>query len=440
MPDWVRLLDLLAFVTSLYWAIRGIFDIMSNRKRAVSFLLLVFLVFYGVPLLMDVVFGVPDYYQTPGFRVGSESSTVALIYDLFVMACPTFWWYTARRIRRREAAALRLAPGQRTRRVLWAIAVSPALMLLFAPNPRIYVHYGAILSEGLYGDTGAAGQFHGLLGNVSIVSLVASSCLLLVHRNFRRALLLVSPFMVIAVWVQGKRSIVALSMVLIWAVAWMRGMLNRRTVLLAGALSAVAFVGYIAWYQATFRPAVVGNSFDRYENSRVDYGRDHDMKAALAVETPDEDKPILDYRGESFLFYSTMFIPRSMWPDKPWPYAVYMTAHALELDDTKDIGWGLTTSFLDECVANVSWFGLLLGPAAFAGICYICDASPDPIVKVIGILIACLLMTVELVSFAPLVLVWLAYLGWSLYALRGRTASITRRRFIVGQAPQYPAS
>jgi hypothetical protein len=157
---------------------------------------------------------------------------------------------------------------------------------------------------------------------------------------------------------------------------------------------------------------------------RVDYGRDNNLKAAIFCELADAgDVQILDFRGQSMLFYLTMYVPRRLWPEKPWPYAVYMTAYSLHTRPV-DLGWGLTTSFLDEAVANFGWAGLVIGPLTFTLLLRICDLSPDPLVKVIGVLVACLLMTVQFVAFAPLAIAWFLYLGWSRHIL-GRASKKT---------------
>ena len=408
------ILNWLTFAWLLGWAIRAILDIGSTQRRSVSFLLLVFFVFYGIPIFLDLIFGIPDYDGTPGFLVGATTSSVAVVYDLFVAVCPPFWWFTARS-QRQSGDRLLVFAGKKAQKVLWLLLASPVIALVFAPQPGVYLTYGAVLGANM---SVAASAFHGIIGGLSILSLVAGTGLLLFRHNFGRSCLLVLPFVTASIWLEGKRTIVALCIVLFWAVAWMRGLLTQSRLITFGACTLIAFGGYVAWYQLTFRPTSVANSYSVYENSRVDYGRDHDLKAAIYCELKGDDQPILEYRGQSILFYLTMYVPRSRWPEKPWPYAVYVTAHALQISAT-DIGWGLTSSFLDEAVANFGWLGLLVGPLAFALLCRICDHSPDPFVKVVGVLVACLLMSVELAAFAPLVIAWAFYLGWSQRVLRG---------------------
>ncbi len=432
MSDWLILLDYCTFAWLCVWAIRALRDISSGERRPISFISLVFFLFYGIPILLDVTIGIPEHPITPGLRSPAESEQVAVIYDLFVAACPVFWWFTARP-RRRTAQRLFLLTGKKAEPVLWFLLVSPVIALLRAPNPSAYLNYAAVLGGSM---SEAAMGFHAIIGALSIISLVAGNGLLLVRRSFGRTLCFIAPFMLLSVWVQGKRSIVALAMALIWTACWTRGLINRSRLLEFGTLTLILFAGYVYWYQTTFRPDAVSTGGNTYQGIRTDFGRDQDLKAAIYCELPDVSRPMLEYRGQSILFSLAMYVPRSSWPDKPWPYAVYVTAYALEIP-VSDLGWGLTTGFLDEAVANFGWAGLLIGPLVFSLLCRTCDKSPDPIVKTSGLLVACFLMTVEFVAFAPLAIAWILYSTWANYKVThkpGRLFSAAEHIWLVGRA------
>ena len=49
---------------------------------------------------------------------------------------------------------------------------------------------------------------------------------------------------------------------------------------------------------------------ESYANIRVDYGRDLVLKQALLSEVEASREPVLDYRGQSLVFYGTLFVPR----------------------------------------------------------------------------------------------------------------------------------
>ena len=108
---------------------------------------------------------------------------------------------------------------------------------------------------------------------------------------------------------------------------------------------------------------------------------------------------------QSLLFDATMLVPRTWWPDKPWPYAVYATAASFRLP-VRFLGWGVTTSWLEEAVANMGWGGLIAGPLLIAWICRIGESTQDTIVRLLTILVSSMLLAVQAVAFVPVILIW----------------------------------
>jgi hypothetical protein len=126
----------------------------------------------------------------------------------------------------------------------------------------------------------------------------------------------------------------------------------------------------------------------------------------LMYELNRPDLSILEYRGQSLLFNAVAFISRERWQDKPWPHSVYVTAAALRIK-ANYIGWGVTTSWLDECVANLGWIGVLLAPLSIGLICRIGDGSGDAVLKIMTIAVTLLLLTVQFAAWSPLGYCWL---------------------------------
>jgi hypothetical protein len=182
--------------------------------------------------------------------------------------------------------------------------------------------------------------------------------------------------------------------------------------ILASIAAAILFAGYAQWYQANYREAMKQSSSWRYENFRVDYGRDHATKLALYSELNPDQIQILPARFETLVFYATLYLKREKWPEKPWPYAVYFTSAALDLPP-QSLGWGFTTSCFDEALSNVGWIGLAISPLLVAMICRAGDGSRNPIVRALTLLVASLLLVVQLSAFWFLALFWLIAVIWS---------------------------
>jgi len=431
MPEWIIVCNLLTFLWLCGWTYMAIVNLCSKHRSSTSFVTVVFFLLYGVPIFLDLAIGIPDYLSTPGLAAGANSSWAILFYDLFVSLCPVFWRITAQPQPNNFSGEL-LRDNKIIRIVLLFLMAGPFVMLIFAPSPGRYLNYGFIINESV---TSADYIFYGQLASLGILSILGTIGHVLLNRNLVRSLILLTPLLIVNAWIQGKRSSVALVLVLVWFTLWVRKAFTPKQLLALTAFGVFFFGLYIYWYQTALRPQAVSSTRAVYENSRIDYGRDHHLKAAIECELSQDESKILDYRGQSILFSLAMFIPRSEWPDKPLPYAAYLTGFALQ-SFQKDRGWGLTSSILDEMVANFGWPGLLIGPALIMYLCRVCDKSHDLIVKVMGTLITCLFLTVEFVSFAPVFLAWAIYTTWS---IRYRKPPQPRTQFRVHFFQSEPA-
>ena len=143
----------------------------------------------------------------------------------------------------------------------------------------------------------------------------------------------------LALWLNGKRAIIVIATVWIGYALWRRRRRQAIPLLVAtGGIVAVLVVALLG-YQWVVRGIAVGER-ESYANIRVDYGRDLVLKQALLSEVEASREPVLDYRGQSLVFYGTLFVPRdAMWPDKPWPFAVCQTSrHARDRNEADRVG------------------------------------------------------------------------------------------------------
>jgi hypothetical protein len=165
----------------------------------------------------------------------------------------------------------------------------------------------------------------------------------------------------------------------------------------------------VSIFSSSYQTGVRGGTSDFeevYEGFRVDYGRDSNIKMAIFAELYPQELQILEYRGESLFFYLTMYIPRQSWPEKPMPYRHYVTSAAFMIPP-KLWTWGLTTSFLEEAIANFSWFGMILGPSLISIICRVGDSRSNPLISPLTVLVAILFLAIDLSAFSPLFFIWL---------------------------------
>ena len=229
-----------------------------------------------------------------------------------------------------------------------------------------------------------------------------------------RQFLITFPFVLIAVYLMGKRAIGALYLVLLSQRLWDLNLLQKARMPIYGVIALVFFALFATGYQTVVRN-ISSSTLSRdlyYENQRLDYGRDHTLRAAIFAELHQE--PILSYRGQATIFDLTFAVPRSVWPEKPFPYGNYMTSYALGIPPQLN-GWTFTTSIFDEAIANYGWLGMLTAPLFMGLLCRLADGNNTILFRSLGYIVCLMFMAVQLSAFMGLFLIWLGGSLWHQY-------------------------
>jgi hypothetical protein len=417
--------NLMAAAWVLCWAIWGAVSIARGRHRSIYFVMVVHFVFMALPLALDVIVGRPAYRNWPGFSAASSDPMTEVIYGMYIAACPLIWWYFGRVRGGASVMArnpLRLTDVSRLARrmqpLLTVLLLGPLLLLPLAPDPSVYRDYAAVVRTRFDLD---AASFHNSLSLAALLCVLSAQGILLARKRTALPAVVLGPFVVLAVWLHGKRSIVILALAAILIALWQKRVLRGWRL---GGVATLALVSYALFsqaYQVAFRSYDQIDSTQAYESTRIDYSRDNVVKLSIYSELHPEVGRILEYRLQSVLFYATIFIPRDLWPDKPWPYAVYSTAAAMKIP-RQFIGWGVTTSCLEEAIANFGWLGMLVGPLTLALICGYGDTPGDPVLRLFTALVCCLALILQLAAWYVLALCW------AVVMIRGRKRARLYRR------------
>ena len=419
----VTLFDAVTFAWLTFWTVRAARALVHGNRDSIYFVFLVYYFFFGLPLLLDLVLGQPLLQEFYTVHLVQADERASIIYCIYVSMVPVLWWYTARgkaTARDREPDSVDhtdlSALASRFRPFLYLLIVSPLFALLLAPNPQIYSSYGAVITNNFNGSGDDASYYANIQLSAVLCILGVTGLIASFRRITRIHIILLLPWAAFAIWIDGKRSIVAFALLLFLYVFWQKGYIPGKRLLLVGVVCGVGLLTFSELYQDQVR-AISGStaSFqDRYDNFRVDYGRDQETKLAIFAELHPDQIHILDYRGESVLFDLVEYVPRSIYSSKPYPYAEYMTAAMLGIRP-RLLTWGVTTSWLEEAIANFTWFGFIIGPLLISLICRLGDACKNEVIRPLTALVACLLLVLQLPAWMPLLYLWI--LGLALTAV-----------------------
>lgn len=418
--DALRVLAFAWLTLVALWAIRRL--IIGERHTALI-VMVVHWWFCGLPLLLDAVVGIPQYTFGINLARAANNETANFIAIVYMSLAPVVIYLAGTRglmqqTGRADAAlTITLPPTERAPAAMWfyPLLFLPVIAVMLTPRPYLYLTYGFVADDELR-LTPEITTSHAIVALCCLLAVLAATSLIKGTRSLALTLITTAPWTAFALFVHGKRHIMAMWAALLTWRLWERGSLNgaRLPLFLGGMI--VAFLTFSTLYQSNVRGistrSTSGAEF--YENLRVDYGRDHTIRMAIHAELVGER--ILDPRWKSLAFNGGMFVPRTWWPDKPYAYGVYQTCYALGVEP-RLLQWAITTSILDEAIATCGWWGLLLGPLALGLFCRVADMAHNTILRICGILICLLMMATNLPSFMPLFMAWLA--GLSFEQFRG---------------------
>ena len=407
----VRIASVAVAVWSTVAVWRSVRALARGDQRAILFAYVVFYVFFIVPLIMDLVVGPPTFTYQRGFVLSQNDHTTNIVYLAYLAFVPLVFRLTGGPPRH-ELNPLHLRPLDGWLRVFcWAAMLALPFVMVLSPAPEDFTKYAAFVG----GKAATAKSYQILIITTASLAVVGAVVVLTAPNTLALLRIATLPFLVVGVWIHGKRSIVALAVLLTLYLLWTRGVLRGRRFVAAAIVAAVGLAVFSYSYQTALgrvdqaaerRNASVQES-PIYVNYRIDYGRDAVTRQTIYAELHPDELRVLEFRGQSLLFNVAFFIPRRAWPSKPYPYAVYATAAMFDLPP-RDIGWGITTSWLEEAIANFGWLGMLLGPLVPALVCRIGDRQRSPFAGLLTVTVASLLLILQLIAFMPLVVLWVA--------------------------------
>ena len=377
--------------------------IIHSIKRPNLFVLalLIFLLFFWFPILLDLSVGIPNYNETSRsywkFQEATRDSSTIIIYNTFVV----FILFLLNKNRKKRLfdfsqnekftfneGIKRIAP------IIYLVTFIPLLILPLIPPE--YLIYEAIRES----------DNESIRNIMKFCTLAAlSGPFLIVHNSQKKGGIFINVLILlaisVAIFLHGKRSIMAIFLATFFLVSYIYGIKNKQKFLFNSLIITIFFAVFIIVYGKN-----ISNDFDdTYAKLRIDFGRDSVTKYVIYTVLV-KGESILQYIGESFVFDFTFFIPREIWPGKPWPYAVSLTNHLVGNANNDYIGWGVTTSIFEEFISNFKWFGLVLGPFIYISLIKRLNSLPF-FSKVCGLFLLCML---EIIQFAAITVIFIIFI------------------------------
>jgi hypothetical protein len=358
--------------------------------------------FFIFPILFDAFIALPDYTEYARLNAPRRDPMTYALYMTYSTAAVLIFSWAGRRWSLNKAIQHSTRKLGTVRYFLAFVALLPMLYCWLSPDIGSTISYGYLALNRLSHSLELQ-QHYKYMYALTYLSMLASVTLLSTQKTwgFRSA---AYPFLCMlgSSYLNGKRNIVLLCLVFCLVLVWLRRSIRGSRLIAIAVLLAVVYSGYHYAYTITFRP-FFANDESRASSVRLDFGRDLDISYAIYHEL--YDSPVLEYRGQTFLFAAVIWLPREWWPDKPYPYYRYLTS-AVRGTAFNDQVWGFTSSYLGESIANAGWFGCLIGIGVFVEIGRLADRCTGLAAKMFGALLGAQLMTTDPSSCVPLAAMW----------------------------------
>lgn len=347
-----------------------------DRYCSVSFyVVFIVYIFCCVPIILNYLIGMPQYtvvYWYKTFIEPMNNADVSAIYDIYItFAIFTLYIYGTKMNRRLVSRATELnnvLRNENEKPWIYVFGISsPVLYVLLSGNASKFLIYSSMNLRGV------SGQDNLILNSLILVSLFCTCIMLFSGRITAKKMCILVLITLILAWLQGKRFIIAVMGVfyLFFLTKSELGEKGRKRVFWILPIMGITLIAFSAFYLAVIKPLSNMNFDSVYDMLRVDFGRDDVIKYVIYEEFFKKNH-ILDYPGQSFFSTLFIFIPRIIWPNKPYSHYQYLTSSILNLPISK-LPAGTTPCWYEMTLCNFGYLGYLVGIFGLIIFCYFAD-------------------------------------------------------------------
>jgi hypothetical protein len=394
----------------LLYAYNNAFKCKDTFNRTACFVQLVIYLFNCFPILLDYLIGIPSYevlYWWRSMGQAMDNDVVCIIYDIYMLFAMTLIHFLniRKNIKLKNTNYIDKDDDKKglngtiyinkifdNKFILLVCIFSPVISILIKGNLRVYLFYGMTETRGV---TEAFSLFS--MNNLLLLSMVAF-CMMFFRKKLKKrdiAILIIYSFMI--AWICGKRYIIA-DMIFMYLFFFVQSKnytkkIEKKLYYILP-LTAVVIVLFSIYYLISFKNSTLiskQNTEAVYETLRADFGRDDVTKYVIKKEFIDEDS-FLDYPLESFLSAVFVWVPRSIWKNKPYQHFEYLTA-SIKGVEVQNHGPGMTPSWYEMALANFKEFGFLIGALLVSVLCKITDSIKSIELKSISLMMIIALLT-----------------------------------------------
>lgn len=358
----------------------------------IDLVIIVVYMFMCLPIIFNYLVGIPEYSTAYWYKVflpGMEDELTVFLYDFyvaFIVLCLHF--YGTSKAKSSSSKACRLEINE-WRWLLFIGVILPFFLILVTGKINNYTVYADSLARGL------DDSFVFIINCSLFLSLFCFTLLYFsIHSRSKSHLILLVLYTALISWISGKRFIIALALMMyLFAFLSTEDNTDKRTRLYRTLpLLFIALVSFSGFYMTFIKPLTNTINYDVYEMLRVDFGRD-DVTKYVIYQTTVLGNKIVEYPGQTILSFLFFFVPRKLWPSKPFQHYQYLTSSILSVP-ISEIPAGTTPSGFEMFFANFGLLGIPLFAVALLGFISLFDSKNSSVpLRLLGLTLCLVLLT-----------------------------------------------
>ena len=370
------IVDLLMILITTIVTYKSYKKLVFDRYCSVSFyVVFIVYIFCCVPIILNYLIGMPQYtvvYWYKAFVEPMNNVDVSAVYDIYItfaiLALYIYGTKMNRRLVSRATERNSVLRNENEKPWIYVFGIaSPVLYVLLSGNVSKFLIYSSMNLRGV------SGQDNLILNSLILVSLFCTCIMLFSGRITAKKMCILALITFILAWLQGKRFIIAVMGVfyLFFLTKSELEEKGRKRTFWILPIMVITLIAFSAFYLAVIKPLSNMNFDSVYDMLRVDFGRDDVIKYVIYKEFFKQNH-ILDYPGQSFFSTLFIFIPRIIWPSKPYSHYQYLTSSILNLPISK-LPAGTTPCWYEMTLCNFGYLGYLVGIFGLIIFCYFAD-------------------------------------------------------------------
>lgn len=350
------LLLLVLFVETIYVLYKVILSFKRNKKNIRQFIMPFFIMYYILPSYIHL-FKEANYAQLTSVSSVMADSLAYNIYLIFVIILLPVLWYKKPNKKMNcnksdsPSSGFNNKYNKKIADSLFILSFVPIVFLLLSPSYIIVLFLG-------FGSSFVQSGVSALVSDTPFqISLYAFCIFLTVCPKKDKRVIWFSLIALLSIYMIGKRYAVVETCILVIIALYLSDKINVKTFLrIVKILVPFCFI-FLYVYTSSIKGVSDLGMLDFFD---VTLARDYNVVYAIYCEL--YNISILNYRFETILYNLFIFIPRSLWVFKPYPYAMSLSYSMMGYHPpySYSLTWATTTEIFGEFIANLSIAGIFV--------------------------------------------------------------------------------